>query len=309
MASKLADVSVVVATRNRSASLIQTLKTLELQTVLPDEILIVDASDSDESSRVMASLAVLKNRLKWINALSRGAASQRMEGISQAKHPFILLMDDDIDMSHDVLEKLLRGFSLHPSAGAVNAMITNQRYTKPRWVSRTMYHVMHGKKLDTYAGKLIGPAWNLLPEDDDRLGEYVQCEWLNTTCTLYHKRALPNPVFDSHFKGYSLLEDVSLSVTIGRKFELWNARTARIYHNSQTGDHKNNQRVISEMQLVNRYYVMTRVLKRSSISMKMKLVLLELFGIVTGIRHVGGVNGLLRVLQGKIDGVKVIYRL
>jgi len=100
--------------------------------------------------------------------------------------------------------------------GGVNAMITNQQYHTPGRVSRIMYRLMHGKKSASYAGKCIGPASNLLPQDIDSLPEYQPVEWLNTTCTLYRKEALPQPAFHSHFTGYSLMEDVSLSLTVAK---------------------------------------------------------------------------------------------
>ena len=170
-----------------------------------------------------------------------------------------------------------------------------------------MYRLLSGEKLDTYAGKIIGPAWNLLPEDNDTLPELVPCEWLNTTCTLYRKAALPVPVFSNHFTGYSLMEDVTLSVTIGRNWDLLNARTARIFHDSQTGDHKSNVAEISQMELVNRYYVMSKILERRGFVFNLKFLLLQIFGIVTNLRSKQAWANLPGVLWGKISGtIKIV---
>jgi hypothetical protein len=39
-----------------------------------------------------------------------------------------------------------------------------------------------------------------------------------------------------------------------------------MYHDSQPGTHKSDRRVLAEMQLVNRYYVMTKILGRNRFS-------------------------------------------
>jgi hypothetical protein len=53
------------------------------------------------------------------------------------------------------------------------------------------------------------------------------------------------------------MENLALSLTVGKRWKLANARTVRIYYNSQPGTQKSAPRVLAEMQLVNRYYVMT----------------------------------------------------
>jgi hypothetical protein len=49
------------------------------------------------------------------------------------------------------------------------------------------------------------------------------------------------------------MENLALSLTVGKRWKLANARTVRIYYNSQPGTQKSAPRVLAEMQLVNRY--------------------------------------------------------
>jgi hypothetical protein len=152
----------------------------------------------------------------------------------------------------------------------------------------------------SFAGCVLGPAVNLLPEDREDLPEVVPVEWLNTTCTLYRREALPDPPFPEHFKGYSFMEDVTLSLTVGRRWKLANARTARIYHDSQTGSHKFDPELIAEMQVVNRHYVMTKVLGRSRISDYLKLLLFELFSLASILKLPAGRMVFGPTLRGKV---------
>jgi len=297
------EISVIIATRNRSDVLLRCLHTLAEQTVKPAELIIIDASDElPDHDRVLSLQQLLKAPLLWEKAIVHGAAAQRNQGMKKSNFPFVLFMDDDVYLQADVIKKLWDGMQ-RPGTGAVSSMITNQRYTAPGKLSRYMYRLMSGKRLDSYAGLVIGPAWNLLPEDRETLPEYVRCEWLNTTCTLYRKSLMPDPVFSSHFHGYSLMEDVTLSLQIGKSAILLNARTARIYHDSQPGSHKNNPAEIASMQLVNRYFVMTKIMNRSSFSDKLKLAALEVFGTITSLRTARNVLILPRVLYGKMKGV------
>jgi glycosyltransferase involved in cell wall biosynthesis len=302
-------VSGIIPTNSRSEILKRTLLSVGLQSCLPTELIIVDASTNNHTKDLCEEI---ENRfpfkIVYIKAKTSGAAPQRMEGIDLASQPIVWFLDDDIVLESDCTQRIWNGFLVMPNVGAVNAMITNQRYTTPGLVTRFMYLLMHGEKLPSYAGKVIGPAWNLLPEDEAGMKEYVECEWLNTTCTMYLKSALPNPVFQSHFKGYSLMEDVSLSLTIGRSKLLLNARTARIFHDSQPGFHKNNITDLSQMELINRYYVMTKIMNRTGILISFKFLVFQIFGLITSLSSDLGRKAMLKVIRGKLRGFLYILK-
>jgi hypothetical protein len=163
---------------------------------------------------------------------------------------------------------------------------------------------MAGRAESSYAGRVLGPAVNLLPEDRDELPEVVPVEWLNTTCTLYRREVLPDPPFPSHFRGYSLMEDVALSLTVGKRWKLANARTARIFHDSQPGTHKSDPALLAEMQLVNRHFVMTRILGRDRFSDYLKLVLFEFYSLASSLQSGSGRATLVRALRGRVGALR-----
>jgi hypothetical protein len=133
--------------------------------------------------------------------------------------------------------------------------------------------------------------------------EVVPVEWLNLGATIYRKEALSTPVFDSHFTGYSLAEDLSLSVTVGRNWKLMNARTARIYHDSQPGSHKNNAFKMGEMDVLNRHYIMRHVLMKRRVKDYFKLFLFEAFQWISGITAKDGIKTLLPSAAGRVVGL------
>ena len=299
--SELLPMRVVIPTGDREIVLRRTLESLAQQGAQPAELIIVDASITDET-RIFCQDGVipgLRSTLNWFPALEVGAASQRNQGVHGCSYPVVGFMDDDILFEPDCLVRLWNALHSSERIGGVNAMITNQRYQSPGRISRMVFRLMAGCNNESYAGAVIGPAVNLLPEDREDLPEVVAVQWLNTTCTLYRRHALPDPIFPEHFKDYSLMEDLSLSLAVGRTWKLANARTARIYHDSQPGNHKTDPLRIAEMQLINRHYVMTKVLGRTRISDYLKLLVFELFSMASLVQVTAGKRAFASILKGK----------
>jgi glycosyltransferase involved in cell wall biosynthesis len=302
-------ISAIVPTRHRSAVFARTLHSLAQQSVQPTEMIVVDGSEDDQTKEICHSqISGLATQIKYYRAIEIGAATQRNQAVAHATQDFIWLMDDDILLELECLARLWAALNCDPKIGGVNAMITNQRYLPPGRISRTLFQLLHGKTEVSYAGKCIGPALNLLPEDREDLPEIVPVEWLNTTCALYRQKALPQPLFSSQFTGYSLMEDVTLSLMVGKHWKLVNARTARIFHDSQPGDHKNNLGVLSKMSFLNRHYVMTQILERRSPADHLKLIGLQLFEIAASLQTLQGWRSLPSVLFGKLEaGIKIMH--
>jgi hypothetical protein len=104
------------------------------------------------------------------------------------------------------------------------------------------------------------------------------------------------------------MEDVALSLTVGKQWQLANARTARIFHDSQPAAYKDNQAAMAKMELINRHFIMSRILGRTTVVDYAKLALLEAFGVVTSLTSARGWRALPSVLLGKAGAVRSIVR-
>jgi glycosyltransferase involved in cell wall biosynthesis len=300
-------ISALVPTRHRPEPFARTLQSLAQQSAQPLEMVVVDGSEDDQTKDLCHSqIPGLETQIKYYRATETGAATQRNQAIAYATQNVIWLMDDDILLEPECLMRLWNALQSDPQMGGVNAMITNQRYLPPGRISRLLFRFLHDRPEHSYAGKCIGPALNLLPEDASELPEIVPVEWLNTTCTLYRREALPNPLFAANFTGYSLMEDLTLSLIIGKHWKLANARTARIFHDSQPGDHKNSPSVLARMSLINRHYVMTQILGRQTLNDYTKLTVLQLFEVVALLQTGKGWRSLPAVIAGKLSAIKHI---
>jgi GT2 family glycosyltransferase len=266
----------------------------------------VDASEDSFTRALCEEQPVpgLRSVVSWCRADVPGAATQRNQGVRASSQAVMGFMDDDILFEPLCFARLWSALKSDPRLGGVNAMITNQRYQTPGRISRLVFRLMDGRAERSYAGRVLGPAVNLLPEDSDDLPEVVPVEWLNTTCTLYRRQALPDPPFPDHFTGYSLMEDLTLSLTVGKRWKLANARTARIYHDSQPGKHKSDPALLAEMQLINRHFVMTRILGRDRFSDYLKLVLFEFFSMASSLQSRSGRATVGLGLWGRVEAVR-----
>ncbi len=303
--------SAVVPTIDRSASLARTLESLEQQQLLPSELIVVDASQNSDTREMLIGFAQRiggNASVRWLAANSAGAAAQRNQGVAESRQPSIWFFDDDVRFEPECLARLWRVFDGDPLLGGVSAMITNQHYQTPGLASRWMFRLMAGGPSRSYAGRVIGPAVNLLPEDHDGLAEVVPVEWLNLTCTIYRRAAMPQPPFPDVFHGYSFMEDLALSLAVGSRWKLANARTARIFHDSQPGAHKSDPGSLAEMVLVNRCYVMTQYLRRTKPRDYLRLLAWTAFMHLAALRSSDGRRSLGARLRGELRGIQKLRR-
>jgi glycosyltransferase involved in cell wall biosynthesis len=309
MPAELLPLSVVIPTRDRAAVLRRTFESLAAQSSQPARIILVDASENQATRCLCVERPVpgLSAEIIWLPAQTPGAACQRNQGVETCQHDVIGFFDDDILFELDCVARLWRALQSDPGLGGVNATITNQRYQPPGWATRLMFRLMTGKTEASYAGRVLGPAVNQLPEDRDDLPEIVPVQWLNTTCTLYRRAALPDPPFPSNFVDYSLMEDLALSLTIAKHWKLANARTARIYHDSQPGKHKDDIVALSRMELFNRHYVMTQVMGRCRVRDYATLALWESYQLaICALQKRGGI-GFWQEVRGKFLGPRDVF--
>ncbi|MHA7274493.1 glycosyltransferase family 2 protein [Arthrobacter sp. TMT4-20] len=86
-------VSVVIATRNRAQMLVESIKSVLLQSFLDTEIIIVDDGSTDDTRQVVQEMT--DPRLRYFYQSARGISSARNLGSDQALGRYIAVHDDD----------------------------------------------------------------------------------------------------------------------------------------------------------------------------------------------------------------------
>jgi len=113
----LGGISVSVCNYNGAAHLQPCLDALRAQTRPFDELLVVDNASSDGSAALVRERYPEARLIEL--AENRGPCPARNAGLREARHGWVLLVDNDAVLAPDVLEKLERAALAHPRAALV----------------------------------------------------------------------------------------------------------------------------------------------------------------------------------------------
>lgn len=303
--------SVVIATRNRPDPIRETLASLNRQAMRPGTVIVVDSSDGPETARIVAEIEPsLRFPVIYRHTEIRSAARQRNLGADLDASDVVVFMDDDLDLDPGCLGELLNVFEndSQRQTGGVSATITNQVYSDPKGLNRFLLACCLGQWKGTYAGKLLGPAVNFLPED---LPDTIQrTDWLPSTCTAYRREVFMRYRF-SEFDGYSFAEDVDVSSRIAKTSQLLNTTRARVFHHDMGKGTHRDWRTLGKSMVVNRYGIMTRTMGRTRLLDHLRLFWFEMvYSSLTWLAAGASRERLVlltRLLRGKTAGFASVW--
>ena len=114
-------ISVIIPTRNRAESLHRLLGALSQQDRRPEEVIVVDASDTPADGIALgASYPAL--RIATLRA-APSVCGQRNAGIRRASGSHVLLCDDDVEPPPGYISRLAAHLEGEPATGAVTGMV------------------------------------------------------------------------------------------------------------------------------------------------------------------------------------------
>ena len=302
----LLPISAIIPTLNRSARLQQTITSLLAQSVVPAEIIIIDASTPPENPGVLRQLAahlIPAPLIIVLTPIERGAATQRNQGQASATQPFLLFLDDDVDLESGCVAALWSALQADDQLGGCGAVITNQFYNPPGPTMRRIFHWLGCPADGSLAGRCCGPALNFLPtlQGEGRpAGSSV--DWLNLCCTLFRQPALPQPALLPFFHGYSLLEDAALTLHVSRNWRLAISPAARVYHDTRPAPYKNRTYAREKMEVINRWFVMRHLLDRNDLGWDLRQCAYQGLMLLLSLSAPGGLRRFPAALAGKIAG-------
>lgn len=132
------NISVIVATYNRSHLLDQALTTLLNQDApgLEYEVIVVDNNSSDSTAAKILSYAARDHRIRYIFEPRQGVAYARNSGIEAAKADLLAFCDDDVYVAPDWLQKLYAALRDYPEAAFIGGKIHPVwKQAPPKWLS------------------------------------------------------------------------------------------------------------------------------------------------------------------------------
>jgi GT2 family glycosyltransferase len=205
-------ISLVVATKDRPDDLRKMLDSLRNQTMVPAEIIVVDAS-TDSVEQILLEFPTLS--IQYLRHLPPSAAAQRNVGILACAPDATLIgfADDDIIFEPQAFECLIRFWDNEP-AGTLGAAFNLRNY--PQRSKSLLKRSKISEALGLYSsrpGTVSRSGWQTIIPG---LSETQYVDWLPTTAVTFRREALQLSLFDNFYESYSYLEDVDLSYTISR---------------------------------------------------------------------------------------------
>lgn len=231
-------ISVIIATKNRPRDLMQCLESVMTQTSPPYEIVIVDASDTDEVSLQLESLGTGAN-IKYLRAIGN-LSDSRNQGIDNSTGDIITYLDDDVVLDKNCLAEVKIIFD-NDHEGRIGA-ITAERIIE---VGTGLRHFIAWRVL-LPCYQVFAKVFLLLRYGDGRVqisglttiirpgtvDQPVRVEYVYGANMSFRREVFNEIRFDPHLP---YVDDDDISIQVARKYEIMYAPRARFLHNLATG--------------------------------------------------------------------------
>jgi GT2 family glycosyltransferase len=208
-------VSIIIPNYNGEKYLRNCLDSLLIQTTSDFEIIVVDDASTDASMEILQNFGGIR---LIRNARNSGFARSVNEGIKASHGLFLLLLNNDVVLEPDFIEKILKAIQRNPKIFSVSSRMV--RYYERDKLDDTgdFYHIL---------------GWAFKRGDGKPVMKYLKPTRVFSTCAgagLYRKSVFDEiGLFDENYFAY--LEDVDVSYrAMIYGYENWYEPTAVCYH-------------------------------------------------------------------------------
>lgn len=252
-------ISIVTPTFRRVEEVKGLLENISQQSLLPHELILVDGALEGENETEKAVLKIINNfpfEIKYIRH-GGGTAIQRNVGIDNAQGKFVALIDDDVRLEKDFLQKMVEVYQ-NDAGGEIGGIVgyrTNQHFEitnseRWRWYKRLkLLTVYEPGRYDFNCGY---PINNNMQEP---FSGTHPVDFMTTACAVWRREVFDTGLrFDTFFTDYGILEDAHFSLRAGKKWQLLQCGDAHCEElHSPNG--RVNRRKIGYKCVVNYYFV------------------------------------------------------
>ena len=120
--------TLIICTYMRDEPLLKLLLSMKEQTLYPNEILIIDGSLNNKTKQVLEANKFENLKYCLVDEKNRGLTKQRNYGVNLVSNEseIVCFLDDDIVLTPNYFENLMRTYDLHTDALAVGGYIINE---------------------------------------------------------------------------------------------------------------------------------------------------------------------------------------
>jgi len=207
-------ISIVIPTIG-DRNLIQTINSLNNNTIRPDEIIICIPSKQSNEFQELKSI----NNVKIIRSKYKGQVKQRIEGFKFAKNEIIVQLDDDIILSKNCLERLLKVLkNKGKCAVSPNLFDIKEKksiYDRKNGLKRKIFNLVSHGKINVKGGIITNSGFESYPIINQNDQNPISTSWLIGGCVMHFKK---NLILKDYFKfqGKAYCEDLYHSVLLNK---------------------------------------------------------------------------------------------
>lgn len=235
--SLAAQVSVIVPTIGRPASMRALLDSLAAQTAIPAEVLVADGSSNEDTARIVLDPGWSKHGLviRHLRVAPPNAVRQRVAAIKASHGEYLLFLDDDVELDARCIEEMLRGMTSGANVVAVVADFSNQRWSGPTRAWRIYMRLVLGLRDGEWEGRVVGPLLRYGYQERRQLPATM--EWIGTGNTLIMRSAYESSggMSDFFLHRSTINEDVDLGIKLRRQGTILFWPAARLAHHHAAG--------------------------------------------------------------------------
>lgn len=274
-------ISVVTPTLARPNDIFDMLDDLARQTVLPFELILVDAAPAgmEETAEIVrAKAASLPYRCQYVRR-GGGTAIQRNIGIDHATGDFIAFIDDDMRLEPEFFERLLEVYAADTQrqVGGVAGYITNQYLnaeTSPRWRWYRRLKLFRTYEPGRYDFETGYPINRYLQPPHDGVRDI---DFMGSNCALWRKEVFDEGLrFSEFFTDYGVLEDAHFALRAHRRWKILECGRARCIH-LRSGGGRSSKRVVTRKTAVNYRFVFMDLVPRRTLGQEFRFWRVQVF--------------------------------
>lgn len=218
-------ISAVIPTKNRPEDLRRAVLSVLSQSRLPEQLLIVDQSESAESRGVVGQLVPQDSAIALVYVLDtsiRGLVDAKRHSLSIATGDLICFLEDDIVLQESYFEEIVKGFDHHPQMLGCCGVVTNVPVQPAGY--QAMHRLFHR---GIFADKRVEIFGNL-----SQAGvELIQSDMISGGMSAWKREVFDRVGFDT-VNGFHIYEDNDFSTRVARTFgaRLYVNPNARLEH-------------------------------------------------------------------------------
>jgi len=259
----------------RPKPVLQLLQSVRIQTMYPDEILIVDGSVDDATQNVLEENHFSNLHYFKVEDKDRGLTRQRNFGISKvaSTSDIVCFLDDDTVLENNYFEEILKTYQIFPEAQGVGGYIANEtdcefagdnyqptvnEYYFDGWKRKDGSRFVLRKKLGLDSD--CPPGYSSLYSHGRSIGflppsgKIYQVEQLMGGVSSFRKNVFNQLKFSTYFEGYGLYEDADFSLRLAKIGKLY-INTSALLNHYHDASGRPNQYHYGKMVVRNGWYV------------------------------------------------------